>query len=59
MTLAKISLHCILKAQSQLTRSSLPEVFYKQGVLENYAKFKGLFFNKVAVKKKSDTGAFM
>ena len=35
-------------------RSSLPEVFYKKGVLRNFAKFKrknlcqSLFFNKVA-----------
>ena len=37
-----------------MKRSSRPEVFYKKGVLKNFAKFTGkhlyqsLFFNKVA-----------
>ena len=45
-------------------RSSSPEVFYKKGVLRNFAKLtgkhlcQGLFFNKVAglFFKKGDSG---
>ena len=50
------------------TRSSLPEVFCRKGVLRNFAKFTGkqlcqsLFFNKVAglrpVKKETLTQVF-
>ena len=42
---------------SGICRSSPPEVFYKNGVLRNLAKFtgkrlyQGLFFNKVAKKR--------
>ena len=42
------------KLQLQMVRSRRPEVFYKKGVLRNFAKFTGkhlcqsLFFNKVA-----------
>ena len=54
------------------SRSNRPEVFYKKGVLRNFAKFTGkhlyqrLFFNKVTglrpqiyFKKVSDTGIFL
>ena len=40
--------------QGKTNRSSLPEVFYKEGVLKDFAKFtlkqlrQSLFFNKVA-----------
>ena len=43
-----------------------PEVFRKKGVLRNFAKFTGLFFNKVAglgpatlLKRVFVTGAFL
>ena len=58
---------------SELSRSSRPKVFFKKGILKNFAKVTGkhlyqsLFFNKVAELKPatlfkkidSDTGVFL
>ena len=60
------------RSPENCTRTSHPEVFFKKGVLTNFAKFTGkhlgqnLFFNRVAglrpetlLKRESVTGVFL
>ena len=67
-----LSFFIILSCINSLSRSNLPDVFCKKGVLRNFAKFTGkhqcqsLFFNKVAslrpatlLKRDSDTCVFL